>query len=65
MSDDFDVSSIIDSISRGSFCVTDCKYACNSLCVLFITGKPDLFVRCDQATAILRNTIPNTSDCGS
>ena len=45
MFDDFDVSSIIDSISRGSLCETDCRYACNNLCVLFITGNPDLFVR--------------------
>ena len=65
MSDDFDVSSIIDSISLGSFCDTDCKYACNNLCVLFISGKPDLFVRYDHMTAIVRNAIPNTNDCTS
>ena len=65
MFDGFDVSSIIDSISRGSFRDTDRKYACNNLCVLFIIGNPDLFVKCDQTTAIVRNAIPNTNDCTS
>ena len=61
MFDGFDVSSIIDSISCGSFRDTDRKYACNNLCVLFIKGNPVLFVRYDQTTATARNAIPNAN----